>query len=154
MSMTRWAGRRFNWRFWPGITNSYGCCSIMARVLKSFRSGRVRSELWIRVDLSEQRAYVFKGEEEILNTGVSTGKSGYHTRTGKFVITNKDRDWKSTIYESSVPYFQRLSASDFGFHVGHVASYPASHGCIRMTPAAARTLFEMTQVGDYVEIVP
>jgi hypothetical protein len=121
MSMTRWAGRRFNWRFWPGITNSYGCCSIMARVLKSFRSGRVRSELWIRVDLSEQRAYVFKGEEEILNTGVSTGKSGYHTRTGKFVITNKDRDWKSTIYESSVPYFQRLSASDFGFHVGHVA---------------------------------
>ncbi len=139
-------------RMWPLTFATRRGDTQMIQVVLGRKPGK--TELWVRVDLSEQRAYVFKGEAEVFNTGVSTGKSGYRTRTGKFVITNKYRDWKSTIYESSMPYFQRLSASDFGFHVGHVASYPVSHGCIRMTPAAARTLFEMTQVGDYVEIVP
>jgi lipoprotein-anchoring transpeptidase ErfK/SrfK len=53
-----------------------------------------------------------------------------------------------------MPFFQRLSASDFGFHVGYVPNYPASHGCIRMPDHAALKLFTMTRVGDYVEIVP
>ena len=113
-----------------------------------------KSNLWIKVDLSEQHAYVYKDGKQIYKTRVSTGKKGFRTRQGKFVITNKYREWESTIYESSMPYFQRLSAGDFGFHVGYVPSYAASHGCIRMPSHAARKLFTMTRVGDYVEIVP
>lgn len=139
-------------RMWPLTFATRRGDNGMIQVILGRKPGK--SRLWIKVDLSEQRAYIFDGGEEVFNTKVSTGKSGYRTRTGEFVITNKYRDWKSTIYDSSMPYFQRLSASDFGFHVGHVPDYPASHGCIRMTSTAARKLFEMTQVGDYVEIVP
>lgn len=109
---------------------------------------------WARVDLSKQRAYVYEGENQIYSSPVSTGKRGYRTRQGKFVVTNKYRHWKSTIYGSSMPYFQRLSASDFGFHVGNLPGYAASHGCIRMPWSGAKKFFSLLTVGDYVEIIP
>lgn len=139
-------------RMWPLTFATRRSDTKMMQVMLGRKPGR--SKLWIKVDLSEQRAYVYEGSEQVYNTRVSTGKSGYRTRQGKFVITNKYRSWNSTIYGSSMPYFQRLSASDFGFHVGHVPSYPASHGCIRMPHSAAKKIFGMTKVGDYVEIVP
>jgi ankyrin repeat protein len=141
-----------SYRMWPLTFATRRSDIKMMQVVLGRKPGK--SNLWIKVDLSEQRAYVYKDGEQVYQTRVSTGKQGYRTRPGKFVITNKYRDWKSTIYDSPMPYFQRLSASDFGFHVGHVPSYPASHGCIRMPSSAAKKLFGMTKVGDYVEIVP
>lgn len=112
-------------------------------------------ERHILVDLSEQQLRVFGTDgEEIYTTRVSTGKSGYRTRTGTFAITNRYRHWNSTIYGSSMPYFQRLSCSDFGFHQGYVPSYPASHGCIRVPAGNASKLFNILDLGDRVRIVP
>ena len=91
---------------------------------------------------------------EIFATKVSTGRKGFATPTGDFVITNKHRAWTSTIYHASMPYFQRLSCSDFGLHEGNVPGYPASHGCIRVPAGNAAKLFTMTQAGDRVRIVP
>ena len=139
-------------RMWPLTFATRRSDTKMMQVMLGRKPGR--SKLWIKVDLSEQHAYVYDGSEQVYKTRVSTGKSGYRTRRGDFVITNKYRSWNSTIYGSSMPYFQRLSASDFGFHVGNVPSYPASHGCIRMPHSAAKKIFGMTKVGDYVEIVP
>lgn len=109
----------------------------------------------IVVSLSEQRARVFdQSGNEIFSTKVSTGRRGYATRTGEFVITNKHRSWTSTIYHSSMPYFQRLSCSDFGLHQGVVPGYPASHGCIRVPAGNAAKLFSLTETGDRVRIEP
>lgn len=114
-----------------------------------------REERWIEVRLSEQRARVYDAEgKEIFSTRVSTGKKGHATPTGEFVITNKYRDWKSTLYHASMPYFQRFSCGDFGMHEGNVPNYPASHGCIRLPAGTAKKLFSMTQAGDRVNIVP
>lgn len=109
----------------------------------------------IEVRLSEQRALLFDGDgRELFSTKVSTGKKGFATPTGEFVITNKHRDWKSTLYHASMPYFQRFSCGDFGFHQGVVPGYPASHGCIRVPAGNAAKLFTMTEAGDRVVIVP
>jgi ankyrin repeat protein len=114
-----------------------------------------REERHIVIAISEQRARMFDSEgTEIFNTKVSTGKKGYDTPTGEYVITNKYRDWTSTLYHASMPYFQRLSCSDFGLHAGVVPGYPASHGCIRVPAANAAKLFSMTQAGDRVRIIP
>ncbi len=115
----------------------------------------VREERHILVEISEQRARVFDGEgKEIFNTKISTGRKGHATPTGEYVITNKYRDWTSTLYRARMPYFQRLSCGDFGLHAGVVPGYPASHGCIRVPAANAAKLFAMTQAGDRVRIVP
>ena len=53
-----------------------------------------------------------------------------------------------------MPYFQRLSCSDFGLHQGNVPGYPASHGCIRVPEGNAAKLFAMTEAGDRVRILP
>lgn len=109
----------------------------------------------IEIRLSEQRARVYDATgNEIFNTKVSTGKKGHDTPTGEYVITNKYRDWNSTLYHASMPYFQRLSCGDFGLHQGNVPDYPASHGCIRVPEGNAQKLFILTQSGDRVNIIP
>ena len=108
----------------------------------------------IVIDLSDQLARVFDATgKEIFVTRVSTGKKGYSTPTGKYVITNKYRNWTSTLYHASMPYFQRLSCGDFGMHQGYVPNRPASHGCIRVPAGKANRLFRLTELGDRVEIV-
>jgi ankyrin repeat protein len=114
-----------------------------------------REERHIEIRLSEQRARVFDAQgNELFSTKVSTGRKGFATPTGEFVITDKNRDWTSTIYHASMPYFQRLSCSDFGLHQGVVPGYPASHGCIRVPAGNAAKLFAMTEAGDRVRILP
>jgi lipoprotein-anchoring transpeptidase ErfK/SrfK len=85
-------------------------------------------------------------------TPVSTGRSGSRNRIGTFVITNRHRHWNSTIYNSSMLYFQRCS--DFGFHQGYVPGYPASHGCVRIPGENIRKLWQLLSLGDRVEFVP
>jgi len=105
------------------------------------------------LDLSEQRVRVYNAENKVIfSSRVSTGKRGYRTPKGTFVITDKHRSHHSTIYGSSMPYFQRLSCSSFGFHSGNCPGYAASHGCIRMPYRAARRLFSITPVGTRVVI--
>ena len=112
-------------------------------------------ERLIEVDLSEQEARVYDAEGRVLlETRVSTGKSGYRTKTGEFVITNKNRHHRSNLYHCAMPYFQRLSCGDFGFHEGYVPGYPASHGCLRVPRGKASELWELTELGDRVVIVP
>ena len=82
-----------------------------------------------------------------------TAPGGYGTPTGEYVITNKYRHWTSTLYHASMPYFQRLSCGDFGMHQGYVPGYPASHGCIRVPYGKASKLFQLTDLGDRVQIV-
>ena len=107
----------------------------------------------IEINLPKQEAVVLDPEgREILKTKVSTGKRGFSTPPGEYVITNKHRQWTSTLYHASMPYFQRLSCGDFGLHQGVVPGYPASHGCIRVPAGTASKLFSLTQTGDRVRI--
>lgn len=106
-------------------------------------------------DLSGQRVRLYNSKKEVIfSSRFSTGKSGFRTPKGTFVITDKHRPHNSTIYGSSMPYFQRLSCSAFGFHSGNCPGYPASHGCIRMPYSAAKKFFSMSPAGTRVVIHP
>ena len=112
-------------------------------------------ERYIEIHLSEQRARLYDAKgNEMFSTQISTGRRGFATPTGEYVITNKHREWTSTLYHASMPYFQRLSCSAFGLHQGNVPGYPASHGCIRVPEGKAAKLFSLTQTGDRVRILP
>lgn len=100
------------------------------------------------VDLSAQRVTLYEHGVATYSTRCSTGKSGYRTPTGNYVISDRNRHHTSSIYDSSMPYFQRFSYSAFGLHQGYVPGYPASHGCIRLPWDGARYLFSKLEVGD------
>lgn len=140
-------------RMWPiNIAARKGDVKMMRAILGQDPHVEQRR---IVVDLSDQLAVLYDSSGlELFRTKVSTGKKGYATPTGTFAITNKYRHWTSTIYDASMPSFQRLSCSDFGFHQGVVPGYPASHGCIRVPAGNAQKLFSLTELGDRVEIQP
>lgn len=104
------------------------------------------------VSRSDQRARFYKNGELVYSTRCSTGKSGYRTPGGTYVITDKTRLRYSTLYGSAMPFFHRLSGSAIGMHEGYVPGYPASHGCIRLPYQYAKIFFEQTQLGDIVVV--
>lgn len=107
----------------------------------------------VTVDLSSQRAWVTKNGKVIASTTVSTGREGYRTPAGRYVITDKHRSHTSTLYHCAMPWFMRLNCSAIGLHSGYVTGRPASHGCIRLPYDKAKLFFSLTGVGDEVEIV-
>jgi ankyrin repeat protein len=108
--------------------------------------------LRIEISLALQRVALVKNGVPIYRTQCSTGREGYTTRRGDFVITNKERNHRSSIYHVEMPYFMRLSCLDFGMHAGVVPNYPASHGCIRLPEEAAQRFFSEIPIGTLVTV--
>jgi ankyrin repeat protein len=115
-------------------------------------SGPSPDQLRVEISLGLQRVALFKNGVPIYRTQCSTGRQGYSTRSGNFVITNKERNHRSSIYHVEMPYFMRLSCLDFGMHAGIVPNYPASHGCIRLPEDAARKFFSEIPIGTLVTV--
>jgi ankyrin repeat protein len=109
-------------------------------------------ELRIQISLGGQRATLFKNGMPVMSTGISSGRSGFATPPGDYVVTDKHVSHISTIYKVPMPWFMRLSYRDFGMHQGVVPGYPASHGCIRVPSGTARKLFQSVPVGTLVSI--
>ena len=109
-------------------------------------------QLRVEISLALQRVALFKNGVPVYRTQCSTGRQGYSTKTGEFVITNKERNHRSTLYHVEMPYFMRLSCLDFGMHAGVVPNYPASHGCIRLPEEAARKFFSEIPIGTLVTV--
>ena len=114
--------------------------------------GPLPDELRVEISLAQQNMTVIKDGVTVFSTKVSTGRQGFKTPPGQYVITDKDRDHMSTIYKCPMPYFMRLNCRDFGMHAGVVPTYPASHGCIRLPGDAAKKLFSEIPIGTVVMI--
>lgn len=106
----------------------------------------------ITIDLTNQKARLEVEGKLMLETKISTGRRGYATPAGRYVITNKYKDWTSTIYKVPMPYFMRLNCGAIGLHSGYVTGRPASHGCIRLPYEMSKKFFAIANVGDEVII--
>jgi ankyrin repeat protein len=114
--------------------------------------GPAPEKLRVEISLTSQRVALIKDGVQVYRARCSTGRAGYSTKKGEFVITNKERNHRSTIYHVDMPYFMRLSCLDFGMHAGVVPNYPASHGCIRLPWDAAQKLYSEVPVGTVVTV--
>ena len=114
--------------------------------------GPAPDKLRVEISLAMQSVALVRDGKPIYHARCSTGRSGYSTKRGEFVITNKERNHRSTIYHVEMPYFMRLSCLDFGMHAGYVPNYPASHGCIRLPADTARKFFSEIPVGTLVTV--
>ena len=110
-------------------------------------------DLMVTVNLTKQKAWIERNGKVIDSTIVSTGRDGHETPPGNYVVTDKHKEWTSTLYKASMPWFMRLNCSAVGLHAGYVTGHPASHGCIRLPPEKAKEWFKIVGVGDEVRIV-
>ena len=135
----------------------------------------------IRINLDEQKAYFYKGDQLAGVSMISTGREGFDTPRGSFKIVQKNRDHVSSVYGDYVdaatgepvkkdidrrkdpmprgakydgarmPYFMRIHGG-VGMHEGFLPGYPASHGCIRMPGFMAAAFFRSVSLGTPVSV--
>lgn len=104
--------------------------------------------LVVRVDLSEQRMYVYRDERLIHTFPVSSGRKGYGTPTGRW-----NAYWLSPKHRSRKYNNAPMPWAVF-FHEGYAVhgttdlrnlGRPASHGCIRLAPENAKAFFRLVE---------
>ena len=125
------------------------------RAVPGFRSMGfpTSSPVTIAVSIELQRLYVYRGNELVAVSTVSTGRPGHRTPLGDFTILQKRRWHRSNIYSNApMPFMQRLTWGGIAIHAGHNPGFPASHGCIRVPLSFAQALFEMTAMGEAVSV--
>src|SRR3954451_6056148 len=107
----------------------------------------------IYVDLSRQRATVYRNGVRIGVSTISSGKEGHETPTGVFTILEKNVIHHSKTYnDAAMPFQQRLTWKGIAMHAGNLPGFPASHGCVRLPMEFAKRLFTVTPMGGTVVI--
>jgi lipoprotein-anchoring transpeptidase ErfK/SrfK len=121
---------------------------LLAVALACAAAGSAWANVVIVVDKSQQRMSVAVDGKARFSWPVSTARAGYRTPNGVYHPEWLARKWYSTIYHHSpMPYsifFDGGFAIHGSYETGRLGS-PASHGCIRLHPAHAATLFALVQ---------
>lgn len=136
----------------------------------------------ITIDLSDQKAYFFKGGTLAGVSALSTGDQKHPTKTGSFKVIEKDQWHKSNLYGdfvdgagnvvvaniditkdkppagtrfegSKMHHFMRFTGG-IGMHEGFLPGYPASHGCVRMPAHMAAIFYNHVVKGTPVTVRP
>jgi lipoprotein-anchoring transpeptidase ErfK/SrfK len=136
----------------------------------------------IVIDLSDQKAYFYKGGSLAGVSALSTGDEKHTTIKGNFKIIQKDQWHKSNLYGdfvdangqvvvanidiskdkappgtrfegSKMHHFMRFSGGT-GMHEGFLPGYPASHGCVRMPGHMAAIFYNNVSQGTPVTVRP
>ncbi len=133
----------------------------------------------IRIVRSEQKAYFYKGGTLVGVSPISSGDAEHTTPAGRFRVTQKNIDHKSSLYgviknattgevvnknadtrihragpgeifvRAPMPYFMRFNGG-IGMHTGFLPGYAASHGCVRMPDHMAKKFFTHAKLGTPV----
>jgi hypothetical protein len=107
------------------------------------------------VALGSQRVSIYDADGKVTEAPVSTGQPGYETPAGIFSVVQKKEDHRSNLYEDGeMPFMQRITWTGIALHAGNLPGHPASHGCVRLPMGFAQRLFDMTELGLRVVIVP
>ena len=134
----------------------------------------------IIVDLSEQRAYFYKGDVVVGEAKCSSGKKSFATPAGEYKVTQRNKNHVSNLYGkildvegnvvisdadmgkhkvpeggsfagAKMPFYLRFH-NGYGMHAGRVPNYPASHGCVRLPRFMAEHFFSHSVIGTPVTV--
>ncbi len=101
-----------------------------------------------KVDLSEQRMVVYVDGLQRYTWPVSTARHGYHTPVGRFHPQRLEVVWYSRKYHMSpMPHsiFFLGGYAIHGTYAVRLLGRPASHGCVRLHPSNAATLYTLVR---------
>jgi hypothetical protein len=99
-----------------------------------------------RISLSSQQMVVYVDGEARYDWAVSTARRGYRTPVGSFRPTRMNRMWYSRKYDNAPMPNSVFFLGGYAVHgTPHIRSLgqPASHGCVRLHPENARTLYNL-----------
>jgi lipoprotein-anchoring transpeptidase ErfK/SrfK len=105
------------------------------------------------ISLSDQMAYVYRGDMLVAATTISSGRDSKPTPTGVFSVLNKMPMYRSKKYDNApMPYALFFEPHGIALHAGYVGDEPNSHGCVHLPGAFAKKLYSVTDIGTPVYI--
>ncbi len=122
----------------------------------------VDSDRWIEINLFQQTMAVYEDGQLLYASLVTSGVTPLYTRPGLFQIYKKipletmqgatAEDRSDFYYLQDVPwtmYFDEARALHAAYWRTHFG-YPASHGCVNLSPTDANWLYHWADEGDFV----
>lgn len=113
-----------------------------------FAFAPAHADVVVQIDKSAQRMSVSVDGVNRYNWAVSTGRNGYGTPNGTFHPQSMMRSYFSRKYYNAPMPHAIFFYYGFAIHGTNNISQlggPASHGCVRLHPSNAATLFSLVQ---------
>jgi len=112
-----------------------------------------KGETKVVIDLLTQKFYVYRADQMVGVSTISSGKKGKETQLGFWSVMLKRKLGYSRKYDNApMPFMQMYDPKGLAFHAGALPGYPASHGCVRLPKKFAERLYGLTAVGTKVII--
>lgn len=112
-------------------------------------TGSDEAALVISIDKSKQRMTVLLNGMQKYDWPVSTGRAGYSTPSGTYTTTSMNEIWYSKEWDNSpMPhsiFFIKDGHAIHGSYEVKTLGRPVSHGCVRISPANATTLYALVK---------
>jgi hypothetical protein len=123
--------------------------AVTAAVAALATAAPANAALLITIDKSTQRMSVVLDDLQIFDWPVSTGQRGYDTPSGEFKPFRMEKDhfsreWDDAPMPHSIFFTMRGHAIHGTNHVKGIGQ-PVSHGCVRLAPQNAATLFKLVK---------
>jgi lipoprotein-anchoring transpeptidase ErfK/SrfK len=110
-------------------------------------------ETKVVIDRLTQAFYVYRGDQLVGVSSMSSGKKGSETPLGFWAVMRKQKRGFSRKYDNApMPFMQMYDEKGIAFHAGPNPGYPASHGCVRLPLKFAERLYGLTALGTKVII--
>jgi lipoprotein-anchoring transpeptidase ErfK/SrfK len=112
-----------------------------------------KGETKVIIDLLTQQFYVYRADQLVGVSTISSGKKGRETQLGFWSVMLKRKLGYSRKYDNApMPFMQMYDPKGLAFHAGALPGYPASHGCVRLPAKFAERLYGLTAIGTKVII--
>jgi lipoprotein-anchoring transpeptidase ErfK/SrfK len=101
-----------------------------------------------RIDISDQVMTVSENGRVLYSWSVSTGRRPYRTPRGTFRPIRMHKMWYSRKYDNAPMPHSIFFYGGYAIHGTDAVSNlgrPASHGCVRLHPSNARTLYNLVK---------
>jgi lipoprotein-anchoring transpeptidase ErfK/SrfK len=107
------------------------------------------SQVLVDVDKTTQQMTVFVDGVETYSWPVSTGMRGYSTPSGTYTASSMNKIWYSKQWDNApMPHAIFFTKKGHAIHASTETKKlgrPASHGCVRLAPKNAATLFKLVE---------
>jgi lipoprotein-anchoring transpeptidase ErfK/SrfK len=119
---------------------------VFAWVFLALATASASAGVVARIDISRQMMTVTEDGRVLYSWSVSTGRVPYRTPRGTFRPVRMHKMWYSRRYDNAPMPHSIFFYGGYAIHgtdaVGSLGR-PASHGCVRLHPSNARTLYNL-----------
>ena len=122
-------------------------------------TGTAGAAVLINIDKTTQKMTIFLDGVEKYDWPVSTGRAGYSTPSGTYTATSMNEVWYSKEWDNSpMPhsiFFMKDGHAIHGSYEVKTLGKPVSHGCVRISPENATTLYALVEKNglEHTEVV-